>query len=131
MAQWKGIKTLMRDYGISKKDLFHILEKREVACSEVAGVTLVDKEGLAAYIDALKQMAKKTSLVNVLQKALRTRKGLELDETERAFARKLNSRLSAINNAVIYILFSEWNNRQILVGESWHNAFLLFAKGQV
>ena len=74
MTNWKGIRTLMRKYGISQKEMLRILETHEVVYSDAAGVILVDEDSLMAYIDALKQLTQKDSLVNVLQKALRSKK---------------------------------------------------------
>jgi len=74
MTNWKGIRTLVRKYGISQKEMLCILETHEVVYSDAAGVILVDEDSLMAYIDALKQLTQKDSLVNVLQKALRSKK---------------------------------------------------------
>ena len=63
--------------------MLHILETHEVVYSDAAGVILVDEDSLIAYIDALKQLTQKDSPVNVLQKALRSKKKLKTDSTTR------------------------------------------------
>lgn len=50
MTNWKGIRTLMRKYGISQKEMLRILETHEVVYSDAAGVILVDEDSLMAYI---------------------------------------------------------------------------------
>ena len=42
----KGIRILMKKYGISQKEMLHILETHEVVYSDAAGVILVDEASL-------------------------------------------------------------------------------------
>lgn len=46
ITNWKGIRILMKKYGISQKEMLHILETHEVVYSDAAGVILVDEDSL-------------------------------------------------------------------------------------
>ena len=114
MTNWKGIRTLMRKYGISQKEMLRILETHEVVYSDAAGVILVDEDSLMAYIDALKQLTQKDSLVNVLQKALRSKKKQKTGSTTRGLTQKLSEQVIAINEIVSHAL-------SMLLGENERN----------
>ena len=120
MTNWKGIRTLLRKYGISQKEMLRILETHEVVYSDAAGVILVDEDSLMAYIDALKQLTQKDSLVNVLQKALRSKKKLKTGSTTRGLTQKLSEQVIAINEIVSHAL-------SMLLGETERKIFLAFA----
>ena len=120
MTNWKGIRTLMRKYGISQKEMLRILETHEVVYSDAAGVILVDEDSLMAYIDALKQLTQRGSLVNVLQKALRSKKKQKTGSTTRGLTQKLSEQVIAINEIVSHAL-------SMLLGENERKVFLAFA----
>lgn len=106
----------MKKYGISQKEMLHILETHEVVYSDAAGVILVDEDSLICA----QALTQKDSPVNVLQKALRSKKKLKTDSTTRGLTQKLSKQVIAVNEIVSHAL-------SMLLGENERKVFLAFA----
>lgn len=96
MTQWKGKRAIVKKYQISPEELLRILNKGEVAYSDVDGVLMVDEESFVAYIDSLRQAVRQNNAVNRLKQVLRSGKKLELDKAESVIAHRLEDRVDSI-----------------------------------
>ena len=106
----------MKKYGISQKEMLHILETHEVVYSDAAGVILVDEDSLiCAQATDSKGLAGKCSA-----KALRSKKKLKTDSTTRGLTQKLSKQVIAVNEIVSHAL-------SMLLGENERKVFLAFA----
>jgi len=122
MVQWTGKRAIIKKYQISPKELLHIINKGEVTYSDIDGVLLIDEESFAAYIDALKKVQQKDSVVNRLKRVLHSRKDLELDKKESLMAQRLEGRIFSIYAVTIHAL-------SMLLESQERNIFLAFANG--
>lgn len=104
MTQWTGQKAIVKKYQISPEELLHILDKGEVAYSDVNGVLMVDEESFVAYINALRQVERQNNAVHRLKRTLRAGKKMKLDKADRTLARRLEGRVTSIYSVVTHTL---------------------------
>lgn len=122
MAHWIGTRAIIKKYEISKKELLYIIRKGEVACSDIDGILLVDEDSFIAYIDALKQVRQKDSVVHRLRQALRSGKSLSLNKREATLALRLENCLPTIYAITTHALSMLLDRRKRAI-------FLAFANG--
>lgn len=122
MAHWIGMRAIMKKYGISKKELLYIIRKGEVTCSDIDGIVLVDEDSFVAYIEALKEVRQRDSVVHRLKQALRSGKSLSLNKKEAALALRLENCLPTIYAITTHAL-------SMLLDRQERAIFLAFAHG--
>lgn len=122
MAHWVGTRAIIKKYEISKKELLYIIRRGEVTCSDIDGILLVDEDSFVAYIEALKQVRQRDSVVHRLKQALRYGKSVSLDKKEAAIALRLENRIPAIYAVTTHAL-------SMLLDRQERAVFLAFANG--
>lgn len=122
MAHWIGTRAIIKKYEISKKELLYIIRRGEVTCSDIDGILLVDEDSFIAYIEALKQVRQRDSVVHRLKQALRSGKSLSLNKKEAAIALRLENCLPTIYAITTHAL-------SMLLDRQERAIFLAFAHG--
>lgn len=122
MAHWVGTRAIIKKYEISKKELLYIIRRGEVTCSDIDGILLVDEDSFVAYIEALKQVRQRDSVVHRLKQALRSGKSLSLNKKEAAIALRMENCLPTIYAITTHALSMLLDRRERAI-------FLAFAHG--
>lgn len=70
MAKWKEKEFILGEYGITSKQLNHIIKQGEITYADANGVLMVDEESFVEYLEAIKQIHKEDNIVNRLKRAI-------------------------------------------------------------
>ena len=118
MAKWKGKEFILEEYGITSKQLNHIIKQGEITYADTDGVLMIDEESFVEYLEAVKQIHKEDNIVNRLKRAIHFAEEEKVKNADLQIGREADKCIDMIYEVSTAALstFLKGKERQIFLG---------------